>query len=236
MPYWQVKLAINNFEALLLTKCGVAQFVRPIWLPLTIYHLKYRIMKTKFLFLIMLLVSTLSFGQKNSRVEVEYSYMQSIFLEHEKIGNVTHSEFFGINRIGLFYNRKLYKWLRAEAGFNFMFSDYTTKFQATPNSVERDDAFFMICFPVVLSVEFLRYFYVKGGATVDFQTNEPKHSDKQLGIGSLFGFGVKYDYKDYTFSVGIDNQIRRISSFTKLENRPNYLHQYGVVANFGYNF
>ncbi len=116
----------------------------------------------KILFLIMMLVSTALFGQKNNRVKIEYSYLNSVFFEHAKEGYVSHSYDFGANRIGVFYNRKLYKWFRAETGVDFVFSKYTTKFQGIPSFVEGDDSLYMVNFPIILSVEFLRYFYVRG--------------------------------------------------------------------------
>lgn len=193
-------------------------------------------MKTKILVLLIGMMFNVLFGQKSNRVKIEYSYMSSIFLEHEDGDYILHSESFGVNRVGLSYDRKLYKWFRAEMGIDFIFSNYTTEFQGIPNFIERDDSFFMVSFPVILSIEFASFFYIKGGLLVDFQTNESKNSDKQSGIGGMLGLGAKYDYQDYTFSIGIENRRRRLKSFTKLNNFPNYLHHYGITASFGYNF
>ncbi len=184
----------------------------------------------------MIVVPTLSFAQKDNRVKIEYSYLNSVFFEHEDGDYISHSESFGANRIGVSYNRKLYKWFRAETGIDIIFSNYTTGFQGIPDFIERDDNLFMVSIPMIVSVEFAKYFYVKGGISVDFQTNEPKESDKQSGIGGILGFGAKYDYQNYTFSIGFENQRRRMKSFTELGNYPNYLHHYGVTVSFGYNF
>lgn len=193
-------------------------------------------MKAKLLCAIMVLISTLSFGQKGNRVKVDYSFMNSIFLEHGNTENSCHSEFFGINKVGILYNRKLYKSVRVETGIDFLFSNYSTEFDAIPNPIERDDKFYMISVPMILSIEFAKYFYVKGGFSVDFQTNDPKNSDKQSGIGGILGLGLKYDYKDYTFSLGFDYQKRRMKSFTAENDFSNYLHQFGIGISFGYNF
>ncbi len=133
----------------------------------------------------MVAVPTLSFAQKDSRVKFEYSYLNSFFFEHDDGSYATHSESFGVNRIGVSYNRKLYKWFRAETGIDFVFSDYTTDFQAIPDFIERDDKLFMLSIPMVLSVEFAKYFYVKGGISIDFQTNEFKLMNRKNLISNL---------------------------------------------------
>ncbi len=194
-------------------------------------------MKTKFLFLIMIVVSSLSFGQKDNRVKVGYSWLSSAFFENEEESWGLHSYGFTVNSLELSYNRKLYKWFRAETGISYVFSNYTAEIQGTPGFIKRDDKLSMISFPLVLSTEFFKYFYLKGGITIDFQTNEPEESDKQSGVGSLFGLGGKYDYQDYTFSLGIQYQNRRVlKSFTKVDSFSNYLHQIGFNFSISYNF
>ncbi len=185
----------------------------------------------------MIVTSSLSFGQKNNRLKLEQFWSRSYFVEQNDENYHSNSEAFLVNSIGLVYDRKLYKWFRLEAGFKYVYSFYNIDFQKFPFVKERKNKLFMFNFPLVLSAEFQKYFYIKGGMTFDFQINKSKKFDDQSGIGGIIGLGGKYDYQDYTFSLGIQYQTRKVlKSFTKLGHYPNYLHQFGVNLSFGYNF
>ncbi len=86
-------------------------------------------MKTKFLFLIMIVVSSLSFGQKQNQVKVYSRFANagySSVKEKETLRGgcsvFTPTNFY-VNELGFLYNRKISKIFRLETGVNYISSE-----------------------------------------------------------------------------------------------------------------
>ncbi len=206
-------------------------------------------MKTKFLFLIMIVVSSLSFGQKQNQVKVYYGFANMGYSTVEEketpIGgcNISTPTSFYINQFGLLYNKKISKRFRLETGLNYISSDanVTHYCHCDPprncgaSPTKKIDQLQLITIPITLIAEFGDYFYINGGFLLDFQTNKPKYLTSQSGIGAVLGVGGKYDYQNFTFFINPELKFHRLIGFEN-EKYPEFLGSFGAKIGIAYNF
>lgn len=99
--------------------------------------------------------------------------------------------------LGVSYSRGLSSWLSFEGGIAF--ARHTI--QIIPNvppeilAMPRNTNISLISFPLLLRLDFLKYFFVNGGLLVDFDITLDELVDSQSGIGSMLGLGFGYDFK-----------------------------------------
>jgi len=53
----------------------------------------------------------------------------------------------------------------------------------------------LVNIPVTLRINFLKYCFVNGGILFEMDAGTSSPIDGQTGIGSILGFGIKYDFK-----------------------------------------
>jgi len=99
--------------------------------------------------------------------------------------------------IGINYMYSLKNWLDIESGIEY--SDYSITIHPNlppdNNNTPYTEKFSLINIPVILRVNFLKYFFVNGGLLLDIDAGKSSSINSQNGIGLNFGLGLKYDSK-----------------------------------------
>ncbi len=116
---------------------------------------------------------------------------------HDLIGDASYNgeKFF---TFGINYLYKLNNSLDVETGIEYSNHDIIIK---PMHSLQMDYSpnynanFSLINVPVTLRVNFLKYCFINGGLLFDIDASRSGPIDRQTGIGSVFGLGVKYDFK-----------------------------------------
>lgn len=81
----------------------------------------------------------------------------------------------------------------------------------------------LLTFPLSVHLDFLKYFFVRGGITIDVQTKTIIYNSStkphdvvndQSGIGSIIGFGVQYPFaKHFSVYAGLNNELHGLILF-----------------------
>jgi hypothetical protein len=116
---------------------------------------------------------------------------------------------------GISYLKPLNKWLELETGMEYLSCPIETKsIVGTINGVTtltRSATLSMLTAPVTVRANFLKYFFVNAGVLLDIDVSSNSIINSQTGLGSLFGLGMKYDFKN-GISVFV-NPYAKIHSF-----------------------
>jgi hypothetical protein len=99
---------------------------------------------------------------------------------------------------GLNYTREISKWLDFETGIDYSIHHIIYEppfigdgYDYTP----RKETLRIFSVPITLRANFLRFFFINGGATLGFDIAGNNSIDNQTGIGSVLGIGAKYDFR-----------------------------------------
>lgn len=103
----------------------------------------------------------------------------------------------GFYSLGVSYSRGLSSWLSFEGGASFARHTIQVIPIVPPEilAMPHNSNISLISFPLLLRVDFLKYFFVNGGLLVDFDITLDELVDNQSGIGSMLGVGFGYDFK-----------------------------------------
>ena len=137
---------------------------------------------------------------------------------------------------GITYLKPLNKWLDFETGMEYiscsvekssMMSDINTGlFTST-----RSSTMSLISAPLTVRANFLKYFFVNAGLILDLDVSNNRIVDSQTGVGTVFGLGVKYDFKS-GISIFV-NPVGRIHTFPLSDKYQEHLLEstvrFGVV-------
>lgn len=107
----------------------------------------------------------------------------------------------GFFTAGFFYLYPITKkYLELETGVEFSHYKITQNPAYYPGSnlSPREDQFSLITIPIGLRLSVLKYFYLHGGAFLNFNATREFPTDSQAGLGLQFGFGAKYDFASGT--------------------------------------
>lgn len=93
--------------------------------------------------------------------------------------------------------------------------------------------FSLVNIPLTLRVNFLKYCFVNGGLNLEIDPTVSSPIDSQDGIGSILGFGLKYDSK-YGISAFVNPYIKPHSliSFLGIENHQQVMEsgfRFGIM-------
>jgi len=101
---------------------------------------------------------------------------------------------------GISYLKPLNKWLDIETGLEYLSCPIETKsIVGSINGVTtltRSATLSMLCAPVTVRANFLKYFFVNAGLLLDIDVSSNSIINSQSGLGSLLGLGLKYDFKN----------------------------------------
>lgn len=82
----------------------------------------------------------------------------------------------------------------------------------------------LISIPVGVQINFLKYLFVNGGFSLDFETGPSNGFDDQTGIGLQLGAGVQYEYKN-KISLFVNPEFKQHSmvAFSSQDNQQRLL-------------
>jgi hypothetical protein len=117
-----------------------------------------------------------------------------IVRDNELMGAASyHGEDFYTLGVNVIY--PLNKWFEIESGLDYSRHSVLIKPAPGIDMPSHTGKFSLMCIPVTARVNFLRFFFINGGALLDFDASASMPVDSQTGIGLLLGVGVKYDFK-----------------------------------------
>lgn len=94
----------------------------------------------------------------------------------------------------------------------------------------------LITVPLTLNVNLSRYFFINGGLLVDFEISKKNSIDKQSGIGTVLGIGLKHDFDFGLFILA--NPYYKMHSLIPFSSEKYHqrLQEYGIKVGIGYSF
>ena len=138
---------------------------------------------------------------------------------------------------GITYLKPLNKWLNVETGIEFLQSKASIHSIVSTTSgvttVFRYGTLSLLNVPLGLRANFWKYCFVNGGVFLDIDVSSNSPVQTQTGLGSLLGFGLKYDFK-----TGISlfvNPYMKIHSFP-LSFQTNQEHLLESAVRFGVSY
>lgn len=119
---------------------------------------------------------------------------------------------FGVN-----YLHAINKRLDIETGMEFS-SFSTTRYPGVNPDADLTPSFGdlnSLTIPVTVRAIFWKYFYVNGGVLVDMDISKSSGIDSQSGIGSMLGFGWKYEFNSgWEITINPYSKLHSMISFS----------------------
>jgi len=138
---------------------------------------------------------------------------------------------------GITYLKPINKWLNVETGIEFLQSKASIhSIVSTPSGVTtvfRYGTLSLLNVPLGVRANFWKYCFVNGGVFLDIDVSSNSPVQTQTGLGSLLGFGLKYDFK-----TGISlfvNPYMKIHSFP-LSFQTDQEHLLESAVRFGVSY
>lgn len=138
---------------------------------------------------------------------------------------------------GITYLKPLNKWLNVETGIEFLQSKASIHSIVSTTSgvttVFRYGTLSLLNVPLGVRANFWKYCFVNGGVFLDIDVSSNSPVQTQTGLGSLLGFGLKYDFK-----TGISlfvNPYMKIHSFP-LSFQTDQEHLLESAVRFGVSY
>jgi len=193
-------------------------------------------MINKYLLICSLLILSLdSFGQAQNELRIYYGASSSEFLRNEILIGSGSSEIKDQSEFGIKYLKHLNENIALETGVNYHNSTISIKPAFTGETREvRDENFELISVPIMVNYTFWKYFFVNGGALIDFQITQ-NSTNSQDGIGYAFGIGGQYDIQDFTIFINPNFKKHSLIPFEKSNNHQK-LTELGIQIGLGYKF
>lgn len=125
----------------------------------------------------------------------------------------------GLNMFSMGLNliKPLNSWLDFETGLEYSKHNFrnSTPFTGTPVT-SSDVSISMIDIPLTLRANFLKYFFINGGFTLDYNADLSSSINSQTGIGYVLGIAAKYDFKSgFSIFVNPYSKMRAIIPFAR---------------------
>lgn len=147
----------------------------------------------------LVLASTNLFGQK-PKIGLTYSSLGVnevfTFLSLDGAPSYENDGYFAL---GINFLKPLNHWLEFETGLEYskhhLIVHSHLPYDTDKIYIPREESFELVNIPVTLKVNFLKYFFVNGGLLIDIDASKSHYIHNQSGIGSLWGLGLKYDFK-----------------------------------------
>ena len=139
---------------------------------------------------------------------------------------------------GLKFSKKLNKdtWITSGLVYSQHLITITPEYFPDVEIVSRTEKISLISIPFELRLDFLKYFFINAGASLDIDiSSEDTGLDSQSGLGLGMGFGGKISYKKIIFKVNPWLKIYSLLPF-QLENYHQHLVESGVGLSVGYAF
>ena len=138
---------------------------------------------------------------------------------------------------GITYLKPLNKWLNVETGIEFLQSKASIHSIVSTTSgvttVFRYGTLSLLNVPLGVRANFWKYCFVNGGVFLDIDVSSNSPVQTQTGLGSLLGFGLKYDFKS-GISLFV-NPYMKVHSFP-LSFQTNQEHLLESAVRFGVSY
>jgi len=144
----------------------------------------------------------------------------------------------GFYAVGITYQIPITSRLNVETGFEFSKHSIlvTPEFFPGMDRTPYKSKFNLSSIPITVNMDFLKYFFVNGGCSLDLDTNISSPIDSQTGLGAILGVGIKYDFK-FGGTIFVNPYLR---CHSLVPFSPGHYHQRlsdsGVRIGFVYNF
>lgn len=196
-------------------------------------------MKIYKLLIIYLFISTISYAQK-----AEIGFTMSLLSDNSvaRFGNTYMDDAsYSAGKsfsVGFTFIKPLTNWLDLETGIEYFrgsasvssiipaYNGFTTFNHSSPVS--------LINIPVDARINFLKYCFINGGFLFDIDVSTDSPIQSQVGIGSLLGVGLKYD-----FITGVSvfvNPYLKIHSLIPVSFENNNQHLLESAVRFGITY
>ncbi|MGL4909065.1 MAG: outer membrane beta-barrel protein [Bacteroidales bacterium] len=145
----------------------------------------------------------------------------------------------GYYSFGITYIRPISNKFDIETGIEYSkYRYHFTNSSLGPDiDVSRNVDLSLLEIPITVRFNFWKYFFLNGGLLLDFDITNDKHLDNQTGIGTILGFGAKYDFKKAPIGLFLNPYIkyRPLIPFTKESYHLRTMEvgfRFGVLYNF----
>ncbi len=106
---------------------------------------------------------------------------------------------------GVSYIRPVLSFVDFETGveyskMKYRFSNSSLGPENKPYDLENS----LVTIPVTVRLNFLRYLFLNTGVLLDIDSKNNNDFENQSGLGSILGFGAKYDFKNNPFGVFVN--------------------------------
>lgn len=196
-------------------------------------------MKTTLFIFILLFAATVSYSQGKNKIAVAYgAAANGLFTSAEPEGRPSYDGR-GAALYELQYLRNLTRHFSLETGMAYSLNKILVRPQVYPglSQTGKKITISMISIPVRVRYTLLKYFFINGGPSIDFETHPGSNqiSDKQSGIGMGLGIGGQYHFGKMTVFVNPFVQKHAILPFerTRFQRR---LNEAGSKLGLAYNF
>lgn len=190
-------------------------------------------MRTLYTFILCIIGIGLS-AQSNHTISAYYGLIQTDLVRSETLDGGGGYSNKNSSEVGLRYAYSFTESFALETGFGILNStvEISSEF---PGVETREEELQLISIPVIATYSFSPYFYVNGGMTFDFQSDDMISYDDQSGIGFSLGIGTKLYYKNLFFNLNPLLELHSAIPFQK-ENYHQRLLEGGILLGIGYEF
>ncbi|MES2375069.1 MAG: outer membrane beta-barrel protein [Bacteroidota bacterium] len=193
-------------------------------------------MKLKLTILAFALFIARAYAQTNNTISIMYAPGSGDVNIHGAIGDFGYKSK-PSKAFGLGYTRQVKKFLSFETGLAYSQSDVEETSFPSGHLNTYYDKINLITIPLLVRLNFLKFFYGDAGITADIQTNYTSSSlaPKQTGIGIEAGLGAKYSFRSVALFVSPYAQYHGLKKFDRTGRNFELLNS-GVKLGVGYNF
>jgi hypothetical protein len=199
----------------------------------------------RFFFIIIIAFLSLKTNAQNNRISIFYGFARNELFRSDDLDGSASFNGKGSDIYGITYQRYLSDHFSLETGLEYS----KNKIEITPAYYPETHMYVgnvqqvrsvnieMFTIPVYVNYTFLEYFFVNGGALIDFEINRDEYEspDKQSGIGFGAGIGVQYTLQHFKFFINPMLRFHAVIPFER-ENYQQHLVETGVKLGIGYNF
>lgn len=151
-------------------------------------------MKSKFIITILIFMLAFNvFGQVSEKGKIGLSYSLGGVKLMSNTDFTKDLKAKSVESVGLIYLFPLKQGLEMESGLNYSLFHFSKNAELASENFEGSMS--VIDIPIGVRATFEKYFFVNGGALLDFNTANSLPISSQSGIGLFGGLGFNYDFK-----------------------------------------
>ncbi|HET8855359.1 MAG TPA: hypothetical protein VFM60_05510 [Salinimicrobium sp.] len=186
------------------------------------------------------IISVTGFSQKSNEIRIYYGISDAALLRNDDLDGGGSYEVDSYNEMGIRYLKDISPNWSLETGINYGKAEVVIEYRVPGFAggwakIVEQHKLEIISIPVLAKYNFWNYFFINGGALVDFQISENTFNPHQSGIGYTLGFGGEFNYKNLIFFLNPNFKRHAVIPFEQ-DDFPFKLTEFGVQAGIGYRF